>query len=232
MKMTRGEQYLANIGNKFHQDGSVRHFPGNTIISFIDHASPVFQLFCSVRQMLSDSCASECFAFLPDSSIHMTVFEGVCDQWRDASVWTTLLPADAPLGAVDALFEQKFSRAPKLGSVRMRAVGIKKGGGYGVALEPCTQEDAAKLRVYRDTMSDLMGIRFPNHDAYQYHISICYGVKPPAQQQETALDRFEQEANAFIAAQGIEFEVVEPHMTYFKNMFAFEKQRFERTQMR
>ena len=81
-------------------------------------------------------------------------------------------------------------------------------------------------------MSDLMGIRFPNHDAYQYHISICYGVKPPAQQQETALDRFEQEANAFIAAQGIEFEVVEPDMTYFKNMFAFEKQRFERTQMR
>lgn len=226
--MTRGEQYLANIGNKFEEDGSVRYFPGNTIISFIDHKAPVFAMFCKVRQMLRESSAGECFAFMPDDSIHMTVFEGVCDQWREASVWTNLLALDAPLEDVDKLFEEKFKHAPKLGSVRMHAVGIKADGGYGVALRPCTQADEDKLRDYRSAMSELLGIRFPNHDSYRYHISICYGIKVPTAQQEKALDRYEEEASAFIAAQNMEFDVVEPDMTYFKNMFAFEKKRFER----
>ena len=43
--MTRAEQYQGNIGNKFHADGSVRSFAGNTVISFINHAEPIFALF-------------------------------------------------------------------------------------------------------------------------------------------------------------------------------------------
>lgn len=50
--MTRAEQYQGNIGNKFHADGSVRSFAGNTVISFIDHAAPIFALFCRVRSVL------------------------------------------------------------------------------------------------------------------------------------------------------------------------------------
>lgn len=50
--MTRAEQYQGNIGNKFYADGSVRSFAGNTVISFINHADPIFALFCRVRSML------------------------------------------------------------------------------------------------------------------------------------------------------------------------------------
>lgn len=226
--MTRGEQYLANIGNKFHADGSVRTFAGNTVISFIDHSDPVFALFCEVRSMLQNSCAGECFSFLPDDSIHMTVFEGVCDQWREAPIWTRLLPLDAPLEEVDRLFEQRFLHAPAFGSVRMRTVGIKTGGGYGISLMPKMQKDAEALFSYRAAMSDLLGIRFPDHDEYRYHISICYGIKPPTQEQDEALDRFEGKASGLIAASKLEFEVSPPHLTYFRNMYAFEKKRFAR----
>ena len=226
--MTRGEQYQANIGNKFHPDGSVRAFAGNTVISFIDHHAPIFELFCAVRQMLKESTAGKCFTFLPDDSIHMTVFEGVCDQWREAAVWTKLLADDVPLEAIDKLFEERFARAGKLGSVRMRAVGVKNGGGYGIALEPAGPEDAARLKAYRDSLSELFGMRFPNHDAYRFHISICYGVFPPDAAQEALLDRFEREAAEFIAANKMEFDVCEPSMTYFRNMFAFETERIER----
>lgn len=226
--MPRSEAYLANIGNKFEPDGSVRAFPGNTIISFIDHDAPIFALFAHVRAMLQESGASDCFSFMPDDSIHMTVFEGVCSQWREPQLWTNLLPTDAPLEDVDKLFEAKFRQAPKLGPVRMRAVGVKSDGGYGISLLPRTQEDAARLAAYRDAMSALLGIRFPGHDEYKYHISICYGVKAPTAQQEEALDRFEGRAAGYIAAQGMEFDVAEPYMTYFRHMFAFEKARFER----
>ena len=43
-----------NIGTKFNADGSVRFFPGNTIISKIDHNAPVFEEFKKIRQMLAD----------------------------------------------------------------------------------------------------------------------------------------------------------------------------------
>lgn len=226
--MTRAEQYRRNIGNKFHEDGSVRDFAGNTVISFIDHTDPIFQLFCQVRAMLQSSCAGNCFTYLPDESIHMTVFEGVCNQWREAALWTNLLPVTSSLTDVDKLFEQQFRHAPALGNVFMRAVGIKTGGGYGISLEPKTLEDGEKLAAYREVLSKLMGIRFPGHDTYQYHISICYGVKMPNAVQEAALDAFEKDAAEFVVSQNIAFKVQEPHMTYFKNMFGFQITRFER----
>lgn len=226
--MSRTEQYLANIGNKFEQDGSVRFFPGNTVISFINQKAPIFKLFCDVRKMLQESIAGDCFAYMPDDSIHMTVFEGVCDQWRDESVWTKLLPTDVQLTEVDKLFERLFVQSPRLGEVHMRAIGIKADGGYGISLLPCTQSDEQKLHTYRDQMSELFGIRFPNHDAYAYHISICYGIKAPTEEQEQELDRFEGKAAGYIAAKGVEFTVEQPDMTYFRSMYAFEKERFER----
>lgn len=71
-----------NIGTKFNADGSVRFFPGNTIISKIDHNAPVFEEFKKIRQMLADKPVARCVTMLPDDSIHMTVIEGVCHQWR------------------------------------------------------------------------------------------------------------------------------------------------------
>lgn len=227
--MTRAEQYQGNIGNKFHADGSVRSFAGNTVISFIDHADPIFALFCRVRSMLQATSAGDCFTYLPDDSIHMTVFEGVCDQWRDASLWTHFLPVDCPLTEVDKLFEQRFRLAPVWKEVYMHAVGIKTDGGYGIALEPASAEDASRLRTYRDALRELLGIEFPGHDTYRYHISICYGVKSPTAAQETALDRFEKDAEHVIAQSNATFRVNAPHLTYFRNMFGFETERFARS---
>ena len=122
--MTRAEQYQGNIGNKF----------------------------CRVRSVLQATSAGDCFTYLPDDSIHMTVFEGVCDQWRDASLWIHFLPVDCPLTEVDKLFEQRFRLAPVWKEVYMHAVGIKTDGGYGIALEPASAGDASRLRTYRDAL--------------------------------------------------------------------------------
>lgn len=226
--MDRGESYLRNIGCKFDADGSVRFFPGNTVISFIDHGSPMFELFRETRALLKNSIAGECFTFLPDESIHMTVFEGVCDQWREESRWTKLLPITASLEEVDRLFEERFAGVKELGPICMRAARIRPGGGYSIGLEPYGREDAEALKGYRDAMSRAFGLRFPDHDTYGFHISICYGIKPPTEQQEAALDGFEAAANALIAQRSVVFHPAEPCMTYFRNMFRFEKARFDR----
>lgn len=220
--------YRKNIGTKFEKDGSVRYFPGNTVISFIDHASPVFALFQRVREMLAESGAGECFTMLPDSSIHMTVFEGVCSDWRQPEVWTSLLPQDADLQDVDKLFENEFAKVPKLGKVTMQTVGLNGHLGYSIRLKPASEESREALTRYRDNMSRAFGLRFPGHDSYAYHISICYGIHAPTREQEDMLDRYEREANQYIADNPVTFELPEPNLTFFRNMFCFEKNRFER----
>lgn len=226
--MTREEAVKYNGVSKFNPDGSVRFFPGNTIISFIDHEADIFQLFCEVRDMLKNSPAGDCVTFMPDSSIHMTVFEGVCDQWRKPESWTNKLPLDAPLEDVDKLFEAQFAKAKPLGEVRLKAVGLWQGSGYMMALEPLEESDRLKLKAYRDQMSDLFGIRMPNHDTYGFHISVCYITRPFSAEQKRALEEFEQKARAYIAEKGTVFTAREPNMTYFRNMFLFETARFKR----
>lgn len=226
--MTRIDRYQSNIGNKFDEQGNVRYFPGNTIISFIPHDSVAFNMVCEIRKTLKESGAGDCFCYLPDDSIHMTVIQGVCDQHREKHLWTNLLPLDAPLEDVDKLFEERFSQVKPLGKVRMRTVGLKVDETYGIFLMPETDADAERLRRYRDDVSINLGVRFPDHDRYRYHISICYGVRCPNAEQNAVLDHFEEIMNARIQAQPAVFEIAEPNMTYFRSMFRFEKARFER----
>lgn len=226
--MTIEEAVAYNHQNKFNPDGSVKYFPGNTVISFIHRGTEIFSLFKQVRHMLQCSAAGECVSFLPDDSIHMTVFEGVCDQWRSPDSWTKLLPMDATLSAVDTFFESAFAKAKKLGSVSMKAAGLRQGSGYMISLMPLTQIDSDKLKEYRNQLSELFGLRFPNHDSYGFHISLCYMTRLPDESHKAAFDRFEREADAYIKEHGTEFVLEEPVLTYFRNMFGFEKTRFER----
>ena len=83
-----------NIGTKFNADGTVRRFPGNTIISMVNHGKDIFAHFLHIRALLEASRAAACVTLLPLDSIHMTVIEGVCDQVRREGYWTSLLPLD------------------------------------------------------------------------------------------------------------------------------------------
>ncbi|MBQ9301181.1 MAG: DUF1868 domain-containing protein [Clostridia bacterium] len=226
--MSRIDRYQENIGNKFDRQGNVRYFPGNTVISFIQHDSPAFGLVREIRGILQESEAGDCFCYLPDDSIHMTVIQGVCDQHRKAQLWTKLLPLNAPLEQVDKLFEERFAQVQPLGNVRMRTAGLKADETYGIYLQPETDLDAQRLLRYRDDVSAKLGVRFPDHDSYRYHISICYGVRTPTAEQNRTLDKFEKSINARLEAQPSTFDIAEPNLTYFRSMFRFEKERFDR----
>lgn len=217
-----------NIGNKFHEDGSVRFFPGNTIISLVDHKAPVWAEYCKIREMLKAYPVSRCMTFLPDESIHMTVFEGVCHQWRKPELWTNLLPLDCTLTETDDLFERELAKVKPLGSVRMRLDSIALGYGASILLMPATQNDLAELRRYRDDCSKALGIRHPIHDTYRYHLSMCYLTKNATDEEEQQLKAFAGKATAYIKASRIYFTIQQPRLTFFENMFFFNPNRIER----
>ena len=67
------EKYTVHVGNKFHPDGSVRRFPGNTIISFVgaEEHEAVYELGLLVQQIISEQPYKHIFAFLPPSSLSL-----------------------------------------------------------------------------------------------------------------------------------------------------------------
>lgn len=217
-----------NIGNKFNEDGSVRFFPGNTIISKLDHSAPVWQEFTKIRDMFAALPAGHCATMLPDDSIHMTVFEGVCHQWRRPELWTTLLPLDCTLTETDELFERAFATVRPLGPVRMRMDSVHVSFGASIRLQPVTQADADELRRFRDDCSAALGIRHPIHDTYKYHLSIFYFTTTPTPEEEAQLLAAGERATAYIRSKDITFPILPPQLTFFDNMFDFKPHRIER----
>lgn len=217
-----------NIGTKFNADGTVRRFPGNTIISMVNHGKDVFTHFLHVRELFMASPAAPCVTLLPLDSIHMTVIEGVCDQVRRPGYWTSLLPLDCPLSATDALFEARFAELAPLGEVTLRMSHVVCTGAILLRMEPVTPADEARLRAYRDAASAALGLRFPNHDSYHFHITLGYFTKEPTPEQEQALMEFCAQADRYIAEHDIRMRAEEPLLTFFDSMFRFEPHRIPR----
>lgn len=221
--------YTVNsIGKKFNADGTVRHFPGNTIISMVNPNQEIFAHFLRIRHLLEESPAAPCVTLLPLSSIHMTVIEGVCDQVRQADHWTSLLPPDCSLAETDAFFEERLADVPPLEPVTLRMTHVVFTGAILLRLEPVTQANAARLKRYRNDVSTALGLRFPNHDSYRFHISLGYFTKEPTQREAQALHAFGEQADRYIAQHEILMQAQPPQLMFFDDMFRFVPHRIPR----
>ena len=109
----------STYGKKFSEGGRVLEFPGNTVICRISPQSKQFHLLVRIRQQLKAQPWAEKFFFLPPSSYHMTVFEGVCDQVRQPERWTVKLPLDAKLEEVDTFFVEAWKDVKKPSTIDM-----------------------------------------------------------------------------------------------------------------
>ena len=218
-----------NIGNKFNEDGSVRFFPGNSIVSMLDHEAEAWRVFCGIRQKLQEYPVARCLTFLPDESIHMTVFEGVCHQWREKEVWTRFLPIDCTLTETDELFERELKKVQPLGTVTMRLdeMGVWDYG-VNIPLFPATEKDAQELRRYRDDCSQALGIRHAIHDTYRHHLSMGYFVADGTDEDEQQLKAFAQRVTEWLREHPVTFTVQQPKLTFFNDMFFFHPNRIER----
>ncbi|PDT02305.1 hypothetical protein CO666_21295 [Rhizobium chutanense] len=217
------------VHTKFNLDGSVRAFPGNTIICHLAPASRLYAALSSLYGALEISDLAGLYTLLPPSSWHMTVFEGVCDQVRQPGFWPDDLGLDVPLAECDALFADKLS-AFDLGSApsyRLRIAGWQPlVNGIALRLAPESAEEM-RLRRVRDRLSELLQLRHPGHEDYVFHLSIAYLIRHPDEEQRAALS-----ALLFELLSGLpdEFELGAPEFCRFADMFAFHRQFFLRRQ--
>jgi hypothetical protein len=210
------------VGRKFHENGSVRHFPGNTIICPVDPASAVYALLVQLADRFRKLSCSRSFTLLPPSSYHMTVIQGVCEDDRKPQLWTRFLPLDAPLEETDRLFREKWQtiRIPDGFNMKFHYLHTE-GTALTVNLQPLKEDDARELKVFRDEVSDKLGLRFPGHDDYRFHISIGYRIMELTEEEEEELLRFKEQTERELAEHFGVYASVPPQLVFFRDMFKF-----------
>lgn len=208
-----------SAARKFRPDGTARHFRGNTIISFVAPDSPEALLLARAVDRARPAIGDD-LVLLPATSWHMTVFELLCDDIRDADRWSSKLALDAPLELTDEFFARHVPTVDAPSELDMTCQGVSiNETTLGVQLVPTDAATADSLHRYRTELSEVTGIRFPDHDGYGFHITLAYTLRPPTPDRQRDLD-------AVIAASGADLEgkrftLPAPVLTYFADMTRF-----------
>lgn len=215
-------RFTGEVGYKFHADGSVRAFPGNTIICFVDrqqHAQ-VFQACVWAQDQLKQMQCASALAFLPPDSFHMTVIQLICDQVRRPQKWSSFLSLEAPLLETDQFFIERVKQVPAPSSLRMKYESVRETT-VGLELAAADSATAEALQTYRDQIAEKTGVRFPDHDTYKFHISLAYRVlQLSAEQEEEIHATFARIDTHLKKSFGI-FETNAPQLVFFDDMFKF-----------
>ena len=211
------------VGTKFHEDGQVRYFPGNSIIAPLEQNRSAFGEIAWAQSVLLQTPIVSKYAFLPPHSFHMTVFDLLCDQVRDPNHWSTYLSTAANLRETDRFLEDRVARIDPPAAIRLRFVEMSVRRHPSVTVAPATPELASELRTYRDRLSESTGVRHPGHDAYQYHISLGYLLENLANPDMELAQRTEEKVTERLKVSLACFEVPSPSMVYFDHMHAFHR---------
>lgn len=159
-----GAVTLPGQGGKFATDGSVQYWPGNTFICHVEAGSDAHMGIRAVQEEVKMSPFGRFFTFLPPSSFHMTVFEGVSSRTHDVLGHRRDALSAALLQAVEGL---RFDSARTVGMVdifcgyRMTVTGAEPGG-------------EAALRAIRTSLREATAINPPDFEGYAFHISLGY----------------------------------------------------------
>ena len=220
--------YGNSVGKKFYEDGSVRRFPGNTVVAPIQPGCSAYDVMVQLRRMFAESDVAENYILLPPDSYHMTVLDWVCDQVRDPEHWPEGLPLDAPMEAVDAYISKAVAKVPMPGGVKMKfdRLNVSKNAVLAL-LKPANKESEKALWDFRNAAAHAVGLHLPNHETYRFHISLAYTRVVPEGEKATCLEKLTEEINEFLQKQA-EFVTGQPYMAYFDDMLKFSPETIKR----
>ncbi len=167
------------VGRKFNADGSVRRFAGNTVICAVPENTALFDALVAVQTGLMEAPFADPFAFLPPSSLHMTLFEGINDPERTPERWPRDLPLDMPLDTVTEAFMERLSGVQLPAQFRLvpDALLCSPRGGSVLVMRGRSEADERDLRDARDLLSERLRHSKPNHAGYRFHISLSYQIR-------------------------------------------------------
>lgn len=213
------------LGVRFDAEGRALRCSGCTVIGHI-RSGPVFDALVAARDALAAAPGGACFAWLPPSSWHMTLFDGLLHSRRSAGFWPDALPRDAAETEADAWFLDAVRAAPIAppAPFALRPTGIAaSGGGIGATLEGATPEEEARLRAFRDALAAATGLADrPGHATYRFHVTLAYALALPAD--PAGFDAALAAAGAALIEAAPRVEIGPPEICVFDDMTEFRAQ--------
>jgi hypothetical protein len=171
-----------DVGVKFNADGSVKEFIGSTFVGHVGQQGEDFAVFDTLlniyREFPTLPFASK-VALLPPSSYHVTVFVGLNEPDRNTPRWPAGVADDLSQPAATQKHLSLLRAQPRLNnSVFEFEMGdpppLRIEGAPNIPLRPADAATARRLAAVRNDLAQLTGIRRPDHDSYQYHLTIGY----------------------------------------------------------
>lgn len=163
-----------HLGSRFSVEGEFLPEPGNTVVCHLVEGSQTESAIISTRQRFLDMPEASQLAFTPVSSLHMTVFQGVIESRRALPYWPQNLPLDAPIDTMTNYYRDRLSAFPTLPAFNMQVTGLRP---VGLVMKGATPEDDRIVALWRDTFADFFDYRHPDHDTYEFHITLSYIVR-------------------------------------------------------
>ena len=216
-------EYTPSVGTKYHADGTVRRFPGCSIVCRLSPLMPQYARLEWVQTYSRDEFFAKKLAYLPPDSFHMTVFDLVCDQRRVPENWSDSIPLDTPLEEVEAT----ICTALESLEFPTRRFNMKFGGlgpfhtTLHVLLDPADWATRKALASFREEISRVTGMRHPTHDDYRFHVSLAYLLRPLSKQDKSDYLSYTAEIGARLEAVFSTLRLGQPELVLFEDMHDF-----------
>lgn len=212
------------IGHKFEPDGTVLPFPGNTLICHLSTQSPLHRSLLDFEEDVKQQDFANLFVFLPSSSWHMTVFEGVSDQIRKRESWPGGLALDCSLEECNEHVRKRMASfaLPHMPPYCMEVAGWEAiDDGIALKITSKTKEEEQGLRGLRDSIARDLGMQHPGHAKYSFHISIAYSLRFFNQEDRRRITSY---LDGWLSRLPRDFELGAPEYCTFYNMSAFKRE--------
>ncbi len=162
-----------HLDTRYNRAGMFLPEPGNTVVCHLVPGSETERALTDARVRYRGMADAASLAFTPVESYHMTLFQGIIEGRRNYPYWPADIAADTPIDEMTRQFKQRLDRFPALPDFAVRATLALP---TGLVVEGATTADRHTMAAWRDAFAEAFGYRHPDHDSYQFHITMAYMI--------------------------------------------------------
>jgi hypothetical protein len=211
-----------HLGTRYDRSGAFLGEPGNTVVCHLVEGSATQQALIGAQARFRATTEAGSLAFTPVESYHMTLFQGIIEGRRTAPHWPTEVAGDTAIDAMTALFLNRLELFEPRTSFAVEVTAVVP---TGLIVDGVTAADRHAMADWRNGLAEVFGYRHPDHDSYQFHITMAYMIDWLSDAALPVWDAMLEETLADIRRRAPIIELRAPAFCSFKDMNWFEELR-------
>ncbi len=122
---------------------------------------------------------------------------------------------------MDEFFISALAKVQPPQNFRMKFHTTATFGGLRIDVLPADHPTYEAIHQYREEVAQATGVRLPDHDSYQFHVSLAYRLVQLDSAEELALEAFLEQTNNMLRETFPILNTGQPHLVFFDDMFRF-----------